>query len=53
MNGIDRIDSSKDYSSDNCVPCCSRCNIMKLNIPYSEFLDSIKKIYNYRIKNDI
>lgn len=53
MNGIDRIDSSKDYSPDNCVPCCSRCNIMKFNIPYLEFLDSIKEIYNYRIKNDI
>lgn len=30
--GIDRIDSSKDYTLDNCVPCCGMCNIMKINL---------------------
>lgn len=29
INGIDRIDSSKEYSLDNCVPCCEMCNKMK------------------------
>ena len=27
--GIDRVDSKKDYSIDNCKPCCSSCNHMK------------------------
>lgn len=27
--GIDRIDSNKHYYVDNCVSCCSICNIMK------------------------
>src|SRR4029077_519727 len=25
-SGIDRKDSSKDYTADNCVSCCSTCN---------------------------
>jgi len=29
--GIDRMDSAKDYSADNCVPCCPECNWMKNN----------------------
>lgn len=29
LNGIDRLDSNKSYSSDNCVPCCTHCNLMK------------------------
>jgi hypothetical protein len=29
LNGIDRLDSSKSYSYDNCVPCCTHCNLMK------------------------
>jgi len=29
INGIDRIDNSKGYFLENCVPCCSMCNIMK------------------------
>jgi len=29
LNGIDRLDSSKSYSPNNCVPCCTHCNLMK------------------------
>lgn len=25
-NGIDRVDSSKGYTLENCVPCCWNCN---------------------------
>jgi len=45
--GIDRIDSSKGYTKDNCVSCCSMCNIMKNTYSVSAFLGHIKKIYNY------
>jgi len=44
-NGIDRIDSSKDYTIDNVVPCCKMCNIAKHNYTLEEFKDWIKKVY--------
>jgi hypothetical protein len=36
-NGIDRVDNSKGYSADNCVPCCKICNRAKRDMPQSEF----------------
>lgn len=48
-NGIDRIDSQQGYTATNCVPCCTKCNYMKLNYPLQDFLDQIEKIYNHSI----
>ena len=31
--GIDRIDSKKGYTLENCVPCCKFCNLMKNKLP--------------------
>ena len=45
--GIDRIDNSKGYLSDNIVSCCSLCNHMKYILSENEFRDQIIKIYNY------
>lgn len=50
VNGIDRIDSTKGYTLDNCVPCCSKCNLMKSNFKKEDFLNHISKIYNFSIK---
>ena len=47
--GIDRIDNSKGYTIDNCVPCCTTCNYMKRILQRDEFLDHVKKIYNFSI----
>jgi hypothetical protein len=47
FNGIDRIDSSKGYIFENCIPCCSVCNRMKSDMMQSEFLNHINKIYNF------
>ncbi len=44
--GIDRIDSSKGYILNNCVPCCFICNRMKLNGAYEEFINRAGRIYN-------
>lgn len=44
-NGLDRIDSTKDHSEDNLVPCCKICNWMKSNSSLENFLSQIKKIY--------
>jgi hypothetical protein len=37
-NGIDRVDSSKGYTPDNCVPCCTDINFMKRNMTKEKFL---------------
>lgn len=26
---LDRVDNSKSYTLDNCVPCCRHCNMIK------------------------
>ena len=44
-NGLDRIDSSKDYTIDNVEPCCTTCNIMKWTLSKKNFLNHIKSIY--------
>jgi hypothetical protein len=49
-NGVDRKDSSKGYEIGNCVPCCWRCNSMKTDTPYQEFLDHVEKVYNHILK---
>ena len=36
--GIDRMDNFKGYLKDNIVPCCSKCNSMKLTIDKNNFL---------------
>ena len=50
INGIDRIDSSKEYSLDNCVPCCEMCNKMKNTYTQDVFFEKITQIYNHSIK---
>jgi hypothetical protein len=37
-NGIDRVDNTKGYSVDNCVPCCRRCNVAKADMTPDQFL---------------
>lgn len=49
-NGIDRLDSSKGYIIDNVVACCEDCNKAKRNLSYTQFLDLITKIYEFKIK---
>lgn len=49
-NGIDRIDSSKDHSLNNVVPCCKFCNFAKSNLSINEFNDWILRIKTYQTK---
>lgn len=44
-NGIDRIDNSKGYMFDNCVPCCRACNVAKGERSLPEFLEWIDRIH--------
>lgn len=44
-NGIDRVCNYFGYISDNIVPCCYKCNQMKMAFTIKEFYDQIKAIY--------
>lgn len=48
LNGIDRIDSKKDYLVKNTVGCCTTCNIMKNSLSVRDFINHIVKIFNHR-----
>ena len=47
INGIDRLDSSKGYTKDNVVPCCKYCNNAKAEMTKKQFLEWIKKVYDF------
>ena len=38
FNGLDRRDSSKGYSVENCVPCCSEINYLKGRLNHDKFI---------------
>lgn len=44
--GIDRIDNSKGYIKENCVPCCGMCNRMKNVFSQESFIEKCIKISN-------
>lgn len=46
-NGIDRIDPIGDYTIENSVACCTKCNYMKHVLTQDEFFLRIKKIYEF------
>jgi len=45
-NGLDRLDNTKGYISNNVVPCCYPCNIAKHQMTEKEFKSLIINIYN-------
>lgn len=49
-NGIDRIDSSKGYTENNCVSCCKFCNTAKLDRNQEDFKKWIVNLYKNYIK---
>lgn len=42
--GIDRVDNSKDYTTDNVVPACKNCNNIKFIYPTEFFLEHCRDI---------
>lgn len=46
-NGIDRFDNTKGYTIDNCVSCCTFCNVAKLDNSIDYFLNKIINIYDH------
>ena len=51
-NTIDRVDSSKGYTIENCVPACWTCNKMKSDMNVDVFLNTIKKIALFMKKEE-
>lgn len=47
-NGVDRLDSKVGYTMENCVPCCSMCNLMKNKFSLEDFINKVKQIYIYK-----
>lgn len=45
--GIDRKDNSVGYRIDNCTPCCTRCNSMKLDQGFEEWASHMKQILEH------
>lgn len=45
--GVDRIDSSLGYTTDNVQSCCGTCNWMKQSTRHEDFLRHIEKVYKY------
>lgn len=46
QNGIDRVDSNKGYTLENCKSCCGFCNYLKGILGLEEFLEHIFTIYD-------
>jgi hypothetical protein len=51
--GLDRVDNTKGYSIDNCVPCCTTCNRAKLKMGLEQFLIWIGQTYQYLEKTGV
>lgn len=49
--GIDRLDNTKGYNLDNCVPCCIICNRAKNTLSVSDFISHCKKIVEIHSHN--
>lgn len=46
-NGLDRVDSNRGYEVNNVVPCCTKCNYMKLAMTRDEFIEQVDKIHEH------
>ena len=43
-NGIDRVESQKGYTVENCKTCCGHCNLMKSSYDLNIFIQKCKQI---------
>lgn len=49
-NGVDRIDSSMGYTTNNIVPCCKICNMAKSNLSYDDFMTWVNRLIKHTEK---
>lgn len=48
-NGIDRINNDLGYTKDNSVSCCEICNRAKRILSKDDFLNWIKRVYQWNL----
>lgn len=48
-NGLDRLDSNKNHSIDNVVPCCKWCNQAKMTMTPNEFQEYLKQVTSHHL----
>jgi hypothetical protein len=46
-NGVDRKDNTFGYTIKNSLPCCCKCNLMKRDTQYDEFIAQVENIYKH------
>jgi hypothetical protein len=51
-NGLDRLDSSRPHSKENCVACCKYCNYAKRERTVEEFKEWLIKTYKFFIEQN-
>lgn len=44
-SGVDRIDSSGNYTPENSAPCCKTCNLHKINCPRDKYLTMCRAVF--------
>lgn len=49
-NSVDRIDSNLGYTIENSLPACHTCNMMKMAMGYDEFLEAVRRVYDWTNK---
>jgi len=47
-NGIDRVDSREGHYTDNVVPCCGKCNVMKGADSFEVWISHMKAILTHQ-----
>lgn len=47
FNGLDRVNNTIGYTTDNVVPCCGICNRAKDTMSYGEFIAWIERTYTH------
>lgn len=46
-NGIDRKRSDQPYTTENCVPCCKTCNILKGKMAFDDWTAYLNRVVNH------
>jgi 5-methylcytosine-specific restriction endonuclease McrA len=44
------MDSSLEYTKENCVPCCLPCHRMKHDMSSQRFSEQVTRVYNHFCK---
>jgi hypothetical protein len=47
VNGVDRYDNTLGYTIENSVPCCSICNIAKMDKTAQQYIDHCRLVTKY------